>query len=74
MQEKLYTKCRLISFLARVARGKFDICHIADKIGRRKTIIIATFSVAALSWVIVWPKYLAVYIICRILTGIVCGM
>ena len=53
--------------------GNLIFGHVADKIGRRRAIILGGLVVAVVSWVIVWPRYLSVYIICRILTGVGCG-
>ncbi|XP_028398822.1 organic cation transporter protein-like [Dendronephthya gigantea] len=53
--------------------GNLVFGHIADKIGRRKAILLGVFATSVVSWVIVWPRYLSVYIICRILTGVSCA-
>ena len=53
--------------------GSLLFGYIADKIGRRKAILLSASAVSMLSWVIVWPRYLSIYIICRVLTGVGCG-
>ncbi|XP_046846878.1 solute carrier family 22 member 16-like [Xenia sp. Carnegie-2017] len=53
--------------------GNLLFGHISDKVGRRKAIISSVIACSIFSWAIVWPRYLAVYIACRILIGIACA-